>query len=80
MTRQSIRTLLTSGLGFCCPWAGLEANRSVSSEMLGTRLGVSGRAVRYQWEAVVSGDLRCENCRGCMKAKLEERARARKIV
>jgi hypothetical protein len=72
--RITIRYLLTSsGLGFCCPWAGLMANRAISSEVLATRLGVSGRAVRYQYDSIASGDLKCEHCRNCMKGALDAR-------
>lgn len=75
-TKTSIDSLLTRGLGFCCPWAGLEANKTISSEILGIRLGVSGRAIRYRYELVVEGSLRCECNPTCMKEKL----RARKTV
>lgn len=70
MAKISVDQMLTRGMGFCCPWAGLEANRKVSSELLGVRLGVSGRAIRYRYDAVASGDLRCENNRTCMKGKI----------
>jgi hypothetical protein len=72
-TKPSIDTLLTRGLGFCCPWAGLEANRKVSSEILGVRLGVSGRAIRYRYDSIACGDLRCERNKTCMKEKLHAR-------
>jgi hypothetical protein len=81
MIKLTIRELLTRDLGFCCPWAGLTANRKISSDMLGTRLGVSGRSVRYQWDKVVSGETKCEHRKDCMKQILERRtenARARK--
>lgn len=74
MPKLNIRDLLTRGLGFCCPWAALEANRHISSEMLGRRIGVSGRAVRYVWESVSVGETKCEHCRNCMKGKLDARA------
>lgn len=73
--RQSVRELLSRGLGFCCPWAALEANRHISSEVLGARLGVSGRAIRYAWEDISKGGMKCEHCRNCMKEKLDARAR-----
>lgn len=65
--------MLTRGLGFCCPYAGLEANRKISCAVLGTRLGVSGRAIRYRYDALASGDIRCERNRNCMKGKLDAR-------
>ena len=69
----SVDQMLTRGLGFCCPYAGLEANRAISCAMLGLRLGVSGRAIRYRYDAVASGDLRCERNKTCMKEKLDAR-------
>ena len=75
--KTSIDSLLTRGLGFCCPWAGLEANRKVSSEILGVRLGVSGRAIRYRYDAVACGDIRCERNANCMRGKLDARARTK---
>ena len=70
---MAINDLLTRGLGFCCPYAGLEANREISCELLGTRLGVSGRAVRYKYEALASGEIRCERNPNCMKGRLDAR-------
>jgi len=74
MTKISVDQMLTRGLGFCCPYAGLEANRAISCATLGTRLGVSGRAIQYKYEALASGEIRCERNRGCMKGKLDARA------
>lgn len=74
-TRTSIREMLTRDLGFCCPWAALEANREHSSNVLADRLGVSGRAIRYQWDKVVSGETKCERRSTCMKGKLDANAR-----
>jgi hypothetical protein len=73
MTKISIDQLLTRGLGFCCPYAGLEANRAIPCATLGTRLGVSGRAVRYKYAALAEGEIRCEHNRTCMKEKLHAR-------
>ena len=73
VTKISVDQMLTRSLGFCCPYAGLEANRSISCELLGTRLGVTGRAIRYRYDAVASGDLRCERNHNCMKEKLHDR-------
>lgn len=73
MPKTSINDLLTRGLGFCCPYAGLEANRKVSCAMLGVRLGVSGRAVRYKYVALAAGEIRCERNKTCMKEKLRAR-------
>jgi hypothetical protein len=67
--------MLTRGLGFCCPYAGLEANRGVSCALLGVRLGVSGRAIRYKYAALAEGEIRCEHNRHCMKGKLDARTR-----
>ena len=73
MAKTSINDLLTRGLGFCCPYAGLEANREISCELLGARLGVSGRAIRYKYEALADGTIRCEHVKPCMKDKLNAR-------
>lgn len=73
--RLSIREMLTRDLGFCCPWAALEANREHSSNILADRLGVSGRAIRYQWDKVVSGETKCEHRSDCMKEKISANAR-----
>lgn len=70
MSKITVDQLLTRSLGFCCPYAGLEANRTISCELLGARLGVSGRALRYKYEALAEGEIRCENNRQCMKGKL----------
>lgn len=75
MPKIAINDLLTRGLGFCCPYAGLEANREISCELLGVRLGVSGRAVRYKYAALAEGDLRCERNANCMRGKLDARKR-----
>ena len=74
-TKISIREMLTRDLGFCCPWAGLEANKEISSNMLAARLGVGGRAIRYQWDKVASGEIKCEHRKDCMKEKLDAHAR-----
>lgn len=71
----SIREMLTRDLGFCCPWAALEANRENSSNVLADRLGVSGRAIRYQWDKVASGETKCEHRSDCMKGKLHARTK-----
>jgi hypothetical protein len=73
MPKTSVDQLLTRGLGFCCPYAGLEANRKISCALLGVRLGVSGRAVRYKYEALAAGEIRCEHNRNCMKERLHAR-------
>lgn len=66
--------MLTRNLGFCCQYAGLEANRRVSSPLLAARLGVSDRAIRYKYESLAEGSIRCEGCLNCMKGKLHARA------
>lgn len=66
--------MLTRNLGFCCQYAGLEANRRVSGVLLAARLGVSDRAIRYKYESLADGTIRCENCSTCMKEKLHARA------
>jgi hypothetical protein len=75
VAKISIDALLTRGLGFCCPYAGLESNRKISCELLGVRLGVSGRAVRYKYESLASGEIRCERNANCMKGRLDARKR-----
>lgn len=71
MTKTSISDLLTrTGLGFCCPYAGLEANRAVPTGLLAARLGVSARAIRYHYSSLADGGVRCEHLKNCMKERL----------
>lgn len=66
---------LFRSLGFCCTWAGLKANKDVSSELLGLRLGCTGRAIRYCRAALDSGDVRCQHYRDCLKEKIDAKTK-----
>ena len=67
MTRQTLKLLITEGLGYCCEFAFFKLHKRTS--LIADRLGVSDRAVRYHKMAFKQGDLKCEACKKCLKGR-----------
>ena len=65
-----ITKLFTQGLGFCCLWAGLQANRHVPTGTLAAGLGVTDRAIRYVRAQFRSGEIKCQECGNCYAKRL----------
>ena len=74
MTRQTVRLLITQGLGYCCPWFFFRHFRRTAQ--IAARLGVTPRAIRYAKAEKGS----CEGCAGCMNLKVTLEGTARKIA
>ena len=72
-TRQTVRRLITEGLGYCCPWAFFSLFKNTITIAL--RLGVTTRAVRYAKADFAAGHHRCENCSNCMRKVIEKAKR-----
>lgn len=66
--RQTVRRLITEGLGYCCPF--IFFHRYKKTGLIALRLGVEERTVRYWKMAYRQGDLKCEKCQKCLKDKL----------
>ena len=66
---NSIPTLITKGLGYCCEWFFFSHYSDV--EMIAARLGVNERTVRKHKKAFKDGLLNCADCPNCMKGKLK---------
>lgn len=67
--RPSITTLITQGLGYCCPWAFFSIFRQ--TPIIAARLGVSERSVRRAKAQVDDGEVCCEECAHCMKEHIK---------
>lgn len=63
--RLSVATLITDGLGYCCPWLFFQLYRKTS--VIADRLGVTDRAVRYLKSKVDNHVCTCEGHPHCMK-------------
>ena len=66
--RQTVKRLVTEGLGYCCLWAFFKLHKRTG--MIAERLGVTDRAVRYHKMAFKDGNLSCEKCQKCLKGRL----------
>lgn len=68
--RQTIKLLVTEGLGYCCLWAffRLFPSRRETS-LIADRLGVSDRAVRY----ARNNAGKCEKCKNCLFSTIARR-------
>ena len=64
--RQTVRVLITQGLGYCCPWFFFQHFRRPG--IIADRLGVTKRAVQYLKADVRDGVEVCQNCPNCAKA------------
>jgi hypothetical protein len=62
--RDTVHQLITSGLGYCCPWMFFHLFRKTG--MIAARLGVTERAVRYAKKRVKEGEWVCEGHPTCM--------------
>ena len=63
---ELVRTLITKGLGYCCPWAFFHFHKKTA--LIADRLGVSTRAVqRVKKEVRECGD--CEKRPNCLLRK-----------
>lgn len=63
--RSLIKTLVTEGLGYCCPWAFFKIFRKTPE--IAARLGVSPRTVQRAKREVDEGEEKCKQCANCMK-------------
>jgi hypothetical protein len=68
---NSISFLVRHGLGYCCEWSFFQFYKDC--ELIAIRLGVSSRAVRKHKAAVLAGEIRCTNCKGCLKKLIPEK-------
>lgn len=66
--RALIPTLITDGLGYCCPWAFFHIFRKTPE--IAARLGVSERTVRREKARVDDGEEKCKECARCMKEQV----------
>jgi hypothetical protein len=64
ISRGTIHHLITSGLGYCCPWMFFHLFRKTG--VIAARLGVTERAVRYAKKRVKEGEWVCEGHPTCM--------------
>ena len=63
-----VPTLVTKGLGYCCPWAFFKIFRKTPE--IAARLGVTEQTVR-NWKAKVDdGYCKCEGRGNCMKKQV----------
>ena len=62
---MKVSTLITDGLGYCCEWKFFSLFSNC--ETIADRLGVTARAVRKHKAAFQAGDLKCKDCKNCMK-------------
>ena len=65
--RQTVKLLVTEGMGYCCPFAFFSLYRQTA--LIAARLGVSDRAIRYAKAAFKAGEYRCQGCSDCLRAK-----------
>jgi hypothetical protein len=65
----TVGTLITDGLGYCCPWVFFRRFRSTA--MIALRLGVSTGTVRTWKRAFKAGEFTCTCRENCMKEKLK---------
>lgn len=63
--RPTLRSLVTEGLGYCCPWAFFSIFRNTA--VIAARLGVHEVSVRRLKAQVDGKVLKCEQCERCMK-------------
>lgn len=54
---------------WCCPWAFLQANRKVRTGLVAARLGVSESTVQDWRGYLARGQIKCEDCKECFKAR-----------
>lgn len=73
--RQTVRHLITEGLGYCCPWMFFRLYRR--SSVIADRLGVTVRAVQKAKAAADAG--KCEGCEKCLRTKITVSGDLRKI-
>lgn len=66
--RPLIETLVTKGLGYCCPWAFFSIFRR--TQVIADRLGVHPSNVRRAKAKVKCGEWKCERCGNCMKEQV----------
>lgn len=62
--------LVCEGLGYCCEWAFFYAHKNITTGMIATRLGCDRRTVNYHRKPFREGALRCDECKGCLRAAL----------
>ena len=66
--RESLTsTLITQGLGYCCPAWFWERFWEVPTELVAARLGISERSVQRHRKSFNEGECKCQNrekCRG----------------
>lgn len=67
--RSLIRTLITEGMGYCCPWAFFQFFRR--SGEIAARLGVTVRTVQLAKKKVREKEWICERCPKCMRPQVE---------
>lgn len=67
--RQTIKRLVTEGLHYCCLWAFFKRNWR-RTQVIADRLGCSTSAIRYAKASFKAGELKCENCKNCLKGRL----------
>lgn len=76
MTRQTVKVLVTDGLGYCCEWFFFTRFRDTA--LIAARLGVTERAVRYAKSRADEGESKCEGRADCMHSKVTMRCTARR--
>lgn len=65
----TIRSLICSGLGYCCPWAFFSLHKRTA--LIATRLGCSKRAIQ-EWKARFRAcEISCEHHETCLSARLD---------
>lgn len=67
--RQTVKRLITEGLGYCCEWAFFKLFHHYTG-LIASRLGVDERTVRYHKAAFKAGQMRCQGCRKCLKLQI----------
>jgi hypothetical protein len=67
LQRQTVKRLVTEGMGYCCLWAFFRLYKRTAQIAL--RLGVEDRTVRYHKSAFNAGCYRCEQNEKCLKGR-----------
>lgn len=77
MTRPTVRSLICSDLGYCCPWFFFSHEKRTA--LIAARLGMSERAVRYAKAEALSSPCGCEGRETCMNHLITRSGELRKI-
>jgi len=68
---ESVQSLITNGLGYCCEYFFWKCFDKVPSELVTLRLGAAKRTIQLHRAAARKGKFSCAQCANCLERKVK---------